>query len=233
MRRHRSVPESREEKKERTRNRLFEAALDLMGDERSFTSLSLRKVARRAGITPNGFYRHFDGMEELGLALLDEIGPTLRLLLREVRKAGLPQGEIVRRSVAVYMGFVRDNRRYFAFIVRERGGGSPKIRAAIRRDMGYFVSDLTTDIGEIVPPGVLSNESMTLLADLIIQLMLGVASEILDLPPDDADREKALTDRFVHQVVVIMLGAASWDDGRKSKTRLKPPGPETATPVSA
>ena len=40
--------------------------------ERSFASLSLREVAREAGIAPTSFYRHFRDVDELGLTMVDE-----------------------------------------------------------------------------------------------------------------------------------------------------------------
>ena len=42
-----------------TKEELFQAALKLIGPEKSIASLSLREVAREAGIAPNSFYRHF------------------------------------------------------------------------------------------------------------------------------------------------------------------------------
>src|SRR5439155_23497205 len=71
---HSRTPESgatRQERKRRTRQALLDAALELL-KEQSFSSLSLRQVTRAAGIVPTAFYRHFDDMEELGLALIDE-----------------------------------------------------------------------------------------------------------------------------------------------------------------
>ncbi len=46
--------------------------------ERSFASLSLREVAREAGIAPTSFYRHFRDVDELGLTMVDESGLMLR-----------------------------------------------------------------------------------------------------------------------------------------------------------
>ena len=58
---------SRTERKDLTRNTLLQAALALMGEGRSFTSLGIREIAREAGIVPNAFYRHFRNTDELGL----------------------------------------------------------------------------------------------------------------------------------------------------------------------
>ncbi len=51
--------------------------------ERSFASLSLREVAREAGIAPTSFYRHFRDVDELGLTMVDESGLMLRQLMRQ------------------------------------------------------------------------------------------------------------------------------------------------------
>lgn len=58
--------------KEKTRRTLIDAAFSQLCANRSFSNLSLREVAREAGIAPTSFYRHFRDMEELGLTLVDE-----------------------------------------------------------------------------------------------------------------------------------------------------------------
>lgn len=51
-----------------TKEELFQAALNLIGPQKSISSLSLREVAREAGIAPNSFYRHFKDIDELAIA---------------------------------------------------------------------------------------------------------------------------------------------------------------------
>ena len=58
---------TRSERKDLTRSSLLQAALSLMGEGRSFTSLGIREIAREAGMVPNAFYRHFRNTDELGL----------------------------------------------------------------------------------------------------------------------------------------------------------------------
>src|SRR3546814_449357 len=76
--------ESRQERKERTRRAILDAALDQLSHT-SFDSISLRQLAKAVGIVPTGFYRHFATLDELGLALVEESFGTLRDLIREVR----------------------------------------------------------------------------------------------------------------------------------------------------
>ena len=70
-------PESRAEKKGRTRQALLDATMELVAD-RSFSGLSLREVARGAGIVPTAFYRHFSSMEDLGVTLVEDAMRVLR-----------------------------------------------------------------------------------------------------------------------------------------------------------
>ena len=93
---------SRAERKQRTRNHLLESALRLMEEGRSFTSLGLREMTRAAGVVPTSFYRHFEDMDQLALALVEETGITLRRLLREARQEGVPPLNIIRHSVQIY-----------------------------------------------------------------------------------------------------------------------------------
>ena len=203
---------SREEQKLGTRRRLIDAALSLVREGRSFSSLSLRKVAHAARVVPNAFYRHFSGMDELGLAVVDEGGLTLRRLLRQVREAGVPDREIVRRSVDVYVQYVRAHRSEFIFVSRERHGGSARIREAIRREMGYFAAEMASDLGTLGVLPNLSAASRLMIAEIVVQIMVDAASDILDLPPGRPDVERDLIERFVRQLIVVFLGARAWRD---------------------
>src|SRR3546814_10818046 len=91
--------ESRQERKERTRRAILDAALDQLSHT-SFDSISLRQLAKAVGIVPTGFYRHFATLDELGLALVEESFGTLRDLIREVRLDNdLVPDTLIERSV--------------------------------------------------------------------------------------------------------------------------------------
>ena len=74
-----SPPEDANSPARRTVSRedLLAAALKLIGPHRSLSTLSLREVAREAGIAPNSFYRQFRDMDELAVALIDVGGRPL------------------------------------------------------------------------------------------------------------------------------------------------------------
>lgn len=95
--------------KEKTRRSLVEAAFSQLSAERSFASLSLREVAREAGIAPTSFYRHFRDVDELGLTMVDESGLMLRQLMRQARQRIAKGGSVIRTSVSTFMEFIGNN----------------------------------------------------------------------------------------------------------------------------
>ena len=90
----------RAEQKLQTRQALMAAARSLMDGGRGFGSLSLREVTRLAGIVPTGFYRHFHDMDELGLALVAEVGETFRETLRAIRRNEFELGGMIEASAS-------------------------------------------------------------------------------------------------------------------------------------
>ncbi len=203
---------TRSERKDLTRNALLQAALHLIGEGRSFTSLGIREIAREAGIVPNAFYRHFRNTDELGLALVEEVGITLRRLLREARQVGVAESEMVRRSVQVYEQYVKQNRLLFLFISSERAGGSRILRLAIRNDVSHFTHEMAQDFRRLGMYRELSTASLQMICGLIVTTMLAAAPEILDLPPGQPLLEAEMSDNFVQQLQVVLLGASAWKD---------------------
>ena len=73
------------EQTQKTRQTLINATLELSAEE-GFASLSLRSIAKKAGIAPTSFYRHFRDMEELGTELVEELELIVKDYLRQVRE---------------------------------------------------------------------------------------------------------------------------------------------------
>lgn len=211
-RRKRQEDLTRTERKDLTRSSLLQAALTLIGEGRSFTSLGIREIARTAGVVPNAFYRHFRTTDELGLALVEEVGITLRRLLREARQPEARQSDVVRQSVQVYHQYVLNNRLQFLFISSERAGGSRTLRMAIRTHVSHFTNEMAQDIRRLGLFPDLSTASLQLVCGLIATSMLAAAPEILDLPADQPVLAAEMTDSFVQQLHIILLGAAGWKD---------------------
>lgn len=208
----------RGERKQRTRESLLDAALTLMNQGRSFTSLGLREITREAGVVPTSFYRHFKDMDELGLALVEEGGMTLRRLLREARKDSRPGNDMLHRSVMIYRDYLAQNRLSFLFVASERTGGSPVIRSAIRAEVNHFTNEMAQDLRALNYLPGLSTASLQMICGLVVNTMLNACTDILDLPPNQPQAERELIDNFVRQLRLIFLGALQWREP-KSATR--------------
>jgi AcrR family transcriptional regulator len=132
----------RSEQKARTRRAILDSALDLLSPERVYSSLSLREVTRGAGIAPTSFYRHFDDMNDLGLALVEEAGLALRQLLRKARTRIKEQGTAIDISVETFMEYLLNNTNLFRLLLREHTGNSLEFRSAINLEIQHVVAEL-------------------------------------------------------------------------------------------
>jgi len=145
---------------------LIEAALKLTATTRSLSALSLREVAREAGLNPNTFYRHFKNFDDLGLAIIREMTQELRQPLRDLRREAadsvskgtavswqqnpklnlLRSMEVTRVTVKLFFDYVEDHPNAFILGVRELHGASPVMRNALRSMMNDFAQDIAEDI---------------------------------------------------------------------------------------
>jgi AcrR family transcriptional regulator len=104
---------NRQEQKLQTRQRIVDAAFSLLDEDKSLSAMSLREVAREAGIAPTSFYRHFSDINELGLTLVDEAGLALRQLMRQARQRIEAGGRVIDISVDTFMEFISGNKNVF------------------------------------------------------------------------------------------------------------------------
>jgi AcrR family transcriptional regulator len=203
-----SRPGARGEQKERTRRALLDAALSLSG-ETSMVALSLRQVARAVGIVPTAFYRHFDSVESLGVALVDESFVSLRAMLRDVRRGDPSFDAMVDRSITVLVEHVHQQREHFLFIARERAAGPPAVREAIRHQIELFEHELATDLARLPGTAGWTAEDLRVLSNLIVTALVATAEAILSVP-QRPDAEKALVETARTQLRMVLVGALNW-----------------------
>jgi AcrR family transcriptional regulator len=209
---------TRQERKQLTRQALLDSALELL-EEQSFSSLSLRQVTGAAGVVPTAFYRHFDDMEKLGLALIDESFRTLRAMIRAARADPRANDHVIRNSVELLVGYVHEHDTHFRFIARERFGGVAALRQAIRVEIRLFASDLATDLARLPYLELWSTEDLQLLAGLMVNAMVSTAEAILDAPPKNPTAEAEVIATARRQLLMITLGIPQWRSSPTSKPR--------------
>ncbi len=199
----------RAQQKERTRRALIEAAFNQLTAERSFSNLSLREVAREAGIAPTSFYRHFRDMDELGLTMVDEGGLTLRQLMRQARlRIASRGGSVIRTSVQTFMEFIEHNPNVFRLLLRERSGTSLAVRQAVQREIQHFIAELAD---ELQKKSGFSLQDAQAQAEAMVILVFNAGAEALD---QEAEARAALAERIVFQLRMIVRGAEFYSRGR-------------------
>jgi len=197
---------SRGERKERTRRAILDAALEL-SREGTLAALSLRAVAKQVGIVPTAFYRHFDSIDALGLALVDESFASLRAMLRDVRQNGPAFEHIIDSSLDVLVEHVHAQRDHFAFIVRERGAGPLVVREAIAHQIELFERELAMDLARLPGTEPWSSEDLQVLSNLIVSQVVATAENILSSRPE---AEAAIVARTRKQLRMVLVGALNW-----------------------
>lgn len=209
-----SEPVSRHERKQRTRQSLIDSALRLLRD-RSFAGLSLREVAKEAGIVPTAFYRHFASMDELGIALVEQSMRSLRLMIRDARRSPKTYDDAIRSSVQTLYDHVRAHEEHFRFLTRERYGGVGPVQVAIATELRLFGSELAIDLGRFEGLTEWSAEDLRMMADLIVTAMLSTVTDLVDVRAPDPEADAEITRVARKQLRLIVLGVAGW----RSETR--------------
>jgi AcrR family transcriptional regulator len=200
------VTGTRSERKERTRRAILDAALDLT-DGSSLVGISLRQVTKEVGIVPTAFYRHFDSVESLGLALVDESFDSLRGLLRDVWLRSPQFVDYIDGSLPVLAEDVRAHRAHYAFIARERAAGPARVREAIRHEIELITRELARDVARVPGSSAFSTADLDLLADLIVSFVVITAERLVEDPGAEA---RILADTRT-QLRMLMVGALNWE----------------------
>jgi len=201
----------RAQQKEKTRRQLIDAALNQLTAERSFSNLSLREVAKEAGLAPTSFYRHFADMDELGLTLVDEAGLTLRQLMRQARLRIANGGSVIQISVQTIMEFIESDGNIFRLLLRERSGTSAAFRAAVIREIRFFTLELCDYLQEA---NQLDADVAYLQADAAVTIVFSAGADALDI--DDKAELDILAKHTVQQLRFIARGAAELSNKRKA-----------------
>lgn len=193
-------PEKKEEK-ERVTHALLRATLRLAAAH-GFVSLGLREVSRAADIAPTSFYRHFADMEELGLALIEDVAGKLLLDL-VARAEQSPPGRRVEAIATEILSSALADPELMRFIVSERVGAIPTFRVALGRQ----VSAIGTAVQRALDAERGADELPEALASAAMVLILEGANQLLD---SGAQREAQVRGALLDQLSALFSGA----DGR-------------------
>lgn len=188
-----------------SREDLLAAALALIGPHRSVSTLSLREVAREAGIAPNSFYRQFRDMDELTVALIDLAGRSLRTIIGEARqRAASSDRSVIRLSVETFMEQLRADDRLLHVLLREGTAGSDAFKHAVDRELNYFEDELRVDLIRLAAADGARLHEPALASKAITRLVFAMGATAVDLPPE---KDPELIEQLTQMLRMIITGA--------------------------
>lgn len=180
-----------------SREDIIHAALKLLGPNRSVSTLSLREVAREAGVAPNSFYRHFRDMDELAVALIDLAGESLRQLIGEARARASSGQSVVQGCTDAFMARLRADDPLLHLLLREGSVGSTAFKQAVERQLSFFEDQLRLDLIHLAEFKKTGLFEPALTAKAITRLVFAMGATALDLPEDQYEE-------FNRQIVVMV-----------------------------
>lgn len=194
-----------------SREDLIGAALKLVGPHRSVSTLSLREVAREAGIAPNSFYRQFRDMDELAVALIDLAGRSLRKIIGEARQRASTDRSIVRSSIEAFMEQMRADDKLLHVLLREGTVGSDAFKQAVDRELNFFEEELRIDLIRLAAADHATLHEPALVAKAITRLVFAMGATAMDLPPE---RDPELVEQLSQMVRMIITGSRALTEVR-------------------
>lgn len=206
----------RDERKQQSHQALLDAALTLSTSGRSFSSISLREVAREVGLVPTAFYRHFQDMDELGQELVDQVALYLKNVLHQLGQ-GLAQTEANPEiSMDLFFEAIDQNPIPWMFMIAERWGGSETVRRSIGREIEYLNIDLAEDLKKFeIVQNFNHADDLKMLSNILINLCFTWAMSWISLGRQYTGMELelqklVLKKQSITQVKLIFKGIAHW-----------------------
>lgn len=210
--------------KEKTSQALIQAALQLCANE-GYASLSLRSVARKAGIAPTSFYRHFREIDEMGVEMAAQAKTVLEEWLARARKKmtfppvkkssdpalSLKSIECITRPFAeTFIDCLKKNQQLLHLFFQERTGSSEAMRTAISEACHQLIDLLAEDIKQLTQAVKIDFSENRLIADAMLSIVSHSGMEMLvqpDAKPGDA------TGRATRKLNLLLLGALTMEYG--------------------
>ncbi len=160
------------------RDALLRATLDLIRSE-GIGAVSLRQVARTAGVSPGAPYHHFADRAALLTALADDGFKNLAAALRDTQARAATPAEALPAMIETYVRFAHDNPAHFQLMFR------PELTQSHKSPTGKEAADeaftALTDTGAAcMAAGVLRHADKDVLALTLWSLVHGLASLWLD-----------------------------------------------------
>ena len=145
-------------------------------------------------------------MDELGLALVDEVGMSLRQLVREARRRVDDSGKdsVIRASIQTFLEFVEGNKHLFRLLLGEGSGSTSHFRLAIAKEIQRFSDDLAEDLTREAKATERPIAHVRHAAEAMVTVAFNLGARSIDLPHEE---RLAVIERIIIEVRMIIRGA--------------------------
>jgi len=197
---------TRAEQKQKTRRSILDSAISLLNEGRSLDSIGLREVTRQAGLSAPSFYRHFETLEDLGLALVEEAGLFLRQMLRKARQRVGDGESALESSVDTFVEFLDQYPFHFRILLQEQVGYSTEFRKAVRSEVDNFVQELANYLDQRSSElGRAPLDSLNI-AEAMVAIIIAMGTKLTACERSEKSR---IRNNAIKQLNLVMRGALS------------------------
>ncbi|MFC0105688.1 TetR/AcrR family transcriptional regulator [Kibdelosporangium aridum] len=181
------------------RETLLKATLELIETE-GIGAVSLRQVARAAGVSPRAPYHHFPDRAAVLTALADEGFQLLAATLAEAHDAAANPTEALEAILNAYIEFAKAQPAYFRLMFR------PELTQSHKSDSGTEAGEaafavLANTVGECLATNAVKPVDKDVLAIAMWSLVHGYASLWLD---GQLDRRTKNPATLAHEVAALV-----------------------------
>lgn len=204
---------------------LMDAAVRLARRQSGAHAVSLRELAREAGLNHNTFYRHFNSQEALLEEIVSDFGAQLRDGLRQARMQAPSLDELTGTVVGWTLDFALAHQDVFIVALRERYGPPGPIRDAVEGMLSQLQDDMLRELQmrQALPP--LPESTLRPMLAILIDHTFKLCFEHIEAPQARAQRllmAKTLFDTLVLGAVARQAMGRP-DDAQASKPPAKQP----------
>ncbi|NKY42056.1 TetR/AcrR family transcriptional regulator [Nocardia cerradoensis] len=213
------------QRRHESRSAIIEAALELIAGGEAFEALSLRKIATTAGLAPSAFYRYFESLDALGIAIIEESFRRLKKLLASMDPPAPGEADTLLSDLVDVVGeYTRQEYSYIAFVARERIAGSATMRRVIRTEIRVMINQMATVLARTEPVNRWPIKDTKMLATLLVTVLivsLDSSLDVLSVPArrDDPDALVEVNANTKMQLAYLLDARSAWRPGRREAAR--------------
>ena len=180
----------RRQQREETRRQILDAAQAFLR-ERSFRELSVDALMSRTGHTRTVFYRHFDDIPSLVLALIEDVGGELLQVAEEWASTERIGPDVARARLATFVDF---HVRYGPLVaaIAEAAHHDDVVEQAYRGMFEGFVALTAAAIQQRVDSGELAPLDAPEVARAMVWMLDGYLRDRFGTDPPAVETERAL-----------------------------------------